>query len=232
MAENRYDRGSFFDITTLVMTQTVWIARHGNRIDFVNPEWFNTAERRYDPYLSPDGLVQAKQLARRLVGEGITQIFSSPFLRTVQTAEAIAKTLDLPIKLDWGLGEWLNPEWMKESPEILPMETLMAQFPLIDSTYPMGTSNYPETWEECLMRTKEVVQRLVAAYPDDNLLLIGHGASVIGTAMGLIPTLRETDIHASLCCLVKLVHQQGEWMMELNGDTSHLSETEEDIRFN
>ncbi|MBS0018341.1 MAG: histidine phosphatase family protein [Arthrospira sp. SH-MAG29] len=214
------------------MTQTVWIARHGNRIDFVNPEWFNTAERRYDPYLSPDGLVQAKQLARRLVGEGITQIFSSPFLRTVQTAEAIAKTLDLPIKLDWGLGEWLNPEWMKESPEILALETLRAKFPPIDTTYPMGTSNYPETWEECLMRTKEVVQRLVAAYPDDNLLLIGHGASVVGTAMGLIPTLRETDIHASLCCLVKLVHQQGEWVMELNGDTSHLSETEEDIRFN
>lgn len=214
------------------MTQTVWIARHGNRIDFVNPEWFNTAERPYDPYLSPDGLVQARQLARRLVGEGITQIFSSPFLRTVQTAEAIAKTLDLPIKLDWGLGEWLNPEWMKESPEILPLETLRAKFPLIDTTYPMGTSNYPETWEECLMRTKKVVQRLVATYPDDNLLLIGHGASVVGTAMGLIPTLGETDIHASLCCLVKLVHQQGEWVMELNGDTSHLSETEEEIRFN
>ncbi|HEY9813715.1 MAG TPA: histidine phosphatase family protein, partial [Candidatus Sericytochromatia bacterium] len=25
------------------MPQTVWIARHGNRLDFVNPEWFNTA---------------------------------------------------------------------------------------------------------------------------------------------------------------------------------------------
>ncbi|MGK7892391.1 MAG: histidine phosphatase family protein, partial [Xenococcus sp. (in: cyanobacteria)] len=37
------------------MKQTVWIARHGNRLDFVNPEWFNTATRRYDPPLSEDG---------------------------------------------------------------------------------------------------------------------------------------------------------------------------------
>lgn len=51
------------------MTQIVWIARHGNRLDFVNPEWFNTAERPYDPPLSEDGIVQAKQLGQRLVGE-------------------------------------------------------------------------------------------------------------------------------------------------------------------
>ncbi|MBV8884961.1 MAG: histidine phosphatase family protein, partial [Chroococcidiopsidaceae cyanobacterium CP_BM_RX_35] len=68
------------------MAQTVWLARHGNRIDFVNPEWFKTAERRYDPHLSDDGVVQAQQLAQRLKGEGIAHIFASPFLRTVQTA--------------------------------------------------------------------------------------------------------------------------------------------------
>lgn len=214
------------------MTQTVWIARHGNRIDFVNPEWFNTAEHRYDPHLSPDGLIQAKELANRLVGEGITQIFSSPFLRTVQTANAIAEILDLPIKLDWRLGEWLNPQWMTEPPEILPIETLIAKFPRIDETYPIGRSHYPETWEDCLSRTEQVAKRLVEAYPQDNLLFIGHGASVLGTAMGLIPSLRDTDIQASLCCLVKLVQQQGEWVMELNGDTSHLSATENRVRFN
>jgi len=48
------------------MPQPVSIARHGNRIDFVNPDWFLTAERRYDPHLSEDGHVQAKQLANRL----------------------------------------------------------------------------------------------------------------------------------------------------------------------
>jgi broad specificity phosphatase PhoE len=48
------------------MSQTIWIARHGNRLDFVRPEWFDTALRPYDPPLSKDGFVQAKQLAKRL----------------------------------------------------------------------------------------------------------------------------------------------------------------------
>ena len=96
------------------MSQIVLIARHANRLDFVYPDWFLTAERRYDPPLSDDGMIQAQQLAKRLKGERITHIFASPFLRTIQTANAIAEVLDLSIKLEIGLSEWLNPEWMTE----------------------------------------------------------------------------------------------------------------------
>ncbi|MEL7038157.1 MAG: histidine phosphatase family protein [Cyanobacteria bacterium J06592_8] len=214
------------------MTQTVWIARHGNRIDFVNPEWFNTAERRYDPHLSDDGFVQAQQLANRLVGEGITHIFSSPFLRTVQTANLVAETLNLPLKLQWGLGEWLNPEWMSTDPETLTPAALAEQFPRIDLSYPIGEARYPETWQDCLNRTAKTAQNLVAAFPNDDLLFVGHGASVLGTAMGLVPTLTEKDIKASLCCLVKLVRQNNDWFVELYGDVSHLDQIETTLRFN
>lgn len=214
------------------MTQTVWIARHGNRIDFVNPAWFNTAERPYDPHLSDDGFVQAQQLANRLVGEGITQIFSSPFLRTVQTAHVIAETLDLSLKLNWGLGEWLNSEWMSASPETLAPQILAQKFPKIDLSSPIGEARYPETWQDCLDRTAKTAQSLVAAYPNQDLLFVGHGASVLGTALGLVPTLAETDIHASLCCLVKLVRHDNKWIVELDGDVSHLDQTEKVVRFN
>ena len=212
------------------MTQTVWIARHGNRLDFVNPEWFNTAERPYDPPLSEDGLVQAKQLGKRLVGEGIVHIFASPFLRTVQTANQVADTLDLPIKLESGLSEWLNPAWMQTDPERLPLEILQEQFPRIDPSYTSRViAQYPETSEMVLERTRETALRLTAEFSED-MLLVGHGASVVGTTHGLVSGTPE--INAALCCLVKLVRQDQEWVMELNGDTSHLSQTEEVIRFN
>jgi broad specificity phosphatase PhoE len=45
--------------------------------------------------------------------EKIAHIFASPFLRTVQTANAVAEMLNLPIKLETGLSEWLNPVWGK-----------------------------------------------------------------------------------------------------------------------
>jgi broad specificity phosphatase PhoE len=207
------------------MPQTVWIARHGNRIDFVNPAWFNTAKRRYDPHLSDDGEIQAKQLANRLVGEGITQIIASPFLRTVQTANAVAEQLDLSIKLDWGLGEWLNPDWMS-FPETLPPEILAQKFPRIDLSHPVGVFHYPETWEDCLKRTADTAKRLVNTFPQDDLLLVGHGASVLGTALGLIPSLKETEMKPALCCLFKLVQNGEKWRLELNGDTSHLTKSE------
>jgi broad specificity phosphatase PhoE len=211
------------------MTQTIWIARHGNRLDFVNPEWFNTAERPYDPPLSEDGILQAKQLGQRLVGEGIKHIFASPFLRTVQTASQVADTLDLPIKLESGLSEWLNPAWMKTEPERLPIEALQEQFPRIDSSYTSRViSKYPETSERVLERTAQTARRLTAEFSED-MLLVGHGASVVGTAQGLVGGTPE--VNAALCCLVKLVRQEQEWMMELNGDTSHLSQTEDVIRF-
>lgn len=215
------------------MSQTIWIARHGNRIDFVNPQWFDTAERRYDPHLSDDGILQAKQLAKRLQAESrIAHIFASPFLRTVQTANEVAVALDLSIKLDWGLCEWLNPEWMTAMPETLSRETLAKDYPRIDLSYSAGTPVYPETWSACLERTEKTSQRLAADYQGSEILLVGHGASVIGTATGLVGTVDASEIKASLCCLVKIVRKNDKWILELKGDTSHLEETESAIRFN
>ncbi|MEL4893973.1 histidine phosphatase family protein [Crocosphaera sp. Alani8] len=209
--------------------QTVWIARHGNRLDFVNPDWFNTAERRYDPPLSDDGFIQAKQLAKRLEKGNIGHIFASPFLRTIQTASEVAKIVDLPIKLEAGIGEWHNPNWMSEYPEKQPRELLEKNYPHIDWNYSSYlVPKYPETEATMMERMTAVIEKLVNDYPED-ILLVGHGASVIGLTEGL--TKQTTTFKASLCCLVKLVKINDRWDIELEGDTSHLSETEEKIRF-
>jgi broad specificity phosphatase PhoE len=211
------------------MPQTVWIARHANRLDFVNPEWFNSAQRRYDPPLSEDGRVQAQQLAQRLKSEPIAHIFASPFLRTIQTAHAVAKVLDLSVKLEAGLGEWHNPEWMSEPPEIHPVEELLQNYPRIDPGYRSRlVPQYPESSETVNERTAKIAQLLVAEFPE-NLLLVGHGVSVLGTTIGLVggtPT-----VNAALCCLVQLVNEENRWNLLLNGDTSHLSKSESVIRF-
>ena len=211
------------------MSQIVWVARHGNRLDFVNPEWFNTAQRPYDPPLSDDGVVQAQQLGQRLKSENITHIFSSPFLRTVQTAAQVAQALDLPIKLEAGLSEWLNPEWMKQKPEILSLQALAQKYPRIDRHYSSRVvPQYPESNETVMGRTAQTVRQFVEEFSED-ILLVGHGASVLGTTVGLVKG--NPIVNASLCCLVKLVRHSEQWEMELNGDTSHLSQSEKVIRF-
>lgn len=229
------------------MTQIIWIARHGNRIDFVNPEWFNTAERRYDPPLSDDGVVQASQLGQRLKTENIAHIFASPFLRTVQTANQIAEALDLPIKLESGLSEFLNPAWMPATPERMSIEALTEIFPRIDTSYTSRViAEYPETEAQAFSRSGKTAALLADEFSPEDILLVGHGASVLGATMGLIGKIAKTQVKASLCCLVKVVrqeididsmaeitsHNSAGWVLELHGDTSHLSEIEEVIRFN
>jgi broad specificity phosphatase PhoE len=200
--------------------QTVWIARHGNRLDFVYPEWFNTAQRRYDPPLSEDGVLQATELGKRLRSQNITHIFSSPFLRAIQTANQVADILDLPIKLEAGLSEWLNPDWMTEAPETHPQHLLAQQFPRIDWRYTSRlVPQYPECETTVRQRTQAIAQQLVAEFSED-MLLVGHGMSVLGTATGLVGG--NLTINAALCCLVKVVRSRDRWHLELNGDTSHL----------
>jgi broad specificity phosphatase PhoE len=200
--------------------QTIWIARHGNRLDFVHPEWFNTAKRRYDPPLSEDGIIQAKQLAERLKYEKISHIFASPFLRTIQTAHQIAETLNLDIKLESGLGEWHNREWMSEHPQIHPRELLELDYPRINWNYSSYIiANYPETETTMMSRIGATIKHLITNYSED-ILLVGHSVSVLATTQELIKG--NPTVNTSLCSLVKLVRYGNNWKMELNGDTSHL----------
>ena len=215
------------------MSQIIWIARHANRLDFVNPDWFLTAERRYDPPLSDDGMVQAQQLANRLKDEKIDRIFASPFLRTVQTASAIAEVLNLPIKLETGLSEWLNPKWMSEEPERHSIQELKELYPYIDVSYtPQIAVKYPETRQQMRQRSAQTARCLATEYSPENILLVAHGASVLGAAMGFVGDSAIGKVKASLCSLVKIVRQEPEWLLELSGDTSHLTEVEEVVRFN
>ncbi|MEO3704100.1 histidine phosphatase family protein [Trichormus azollae] len=214
------------------MSQIIWIARHANRLDFVNPDWFMTAEKPYDPPLSDDGIVQAQKLAERLKSERISQIFASPFLRTVQTANVVAEVLDLPIKLETGLSEWLNPEWMSEEPEKLSTMALAALFPRIDNGYTSHIAvQYPETHEKVRQRSGQTARCLAAECWPDDILLVAHGASVLGAAMGLVGDIAKTEVKATLCSLVKVVRQESEWLLELKGDISHLTTIEEVVRF-
>jgi broad specificity phosphatase PhoE len=214
------------------MTQTVWIARHANRLDFVNPDWFLTAEKRYDPPLSDDGIIQAQQLAQRLQTEKIKHIFASPFLRTVQTAQEIAEKLDLTIKIETGLSEWLNPEWMTENPEKETLTNLARTYPRLDLTYQAQISAiYPETETAVIKRAGETAKILVNQNQED-ILLIAHGASVLGALMGLLAIEQPPQIKIGLCSLTKLVRNGQKWELELNADRSHLMQIETKIRYN
>jgi len=199
--------------------KTVWIARHGHRFDFAYPEWFLTAARRYDPALSDEGFVQVQQLATRLKQEPIDHLFCSPFLRAIQTAHPISQLLDLPLKIERGLGEWLNPDWMTEYPQTSPLEELTEKYSIDKSYSSQLIPNYPESESVMMQRMAIIAGQLVTEF-SGNLLFVGHGATVGGITAGLMG--ENLIRQAPLACLTKIVYIKNQWKIELKADISHL----------
>lgn len=202
------------------MANLLYVARHANRQDFVDPTWPDRADRPNDPGLSGDGIQQAKKLGRRLRGERVEQIFASPYLRTTETAHYVSEELHLPIRLEPGLGEWLNPEWFEDHPELLPPKRLAMRFHRIDLDYePQLVPEFSESEEEAEARAHETARRLVDRY-GGQILLIGHGVSVAGVAKGL-----NRDVERVICpvgSLTRLRKNETHWELDYTADISHL----------
>ncbi len=203
-----------------LMTHAIWLARHGNREDFVDPTWRERATLADDPPLSTDGVEQARRLGQRLQGEPIGAVYASPFLRAVQTADEVAGALGVRIRIEPGFGEHLNPEWFPGPPELHPISELVERHPRIDPGYrPTALPTYPETRDQAYRRAALVVASL-ANQSRKPLLFVGHGASVTGAVLVLAREHQETA--CPLTGVFRLRHTDQAWKVEMRANTSHL----------
>ena len=106
----------------------LWVVRHGERADDANPLWHLTATRPHDPPLTAEGIRQAESTAealrRKCHQQPIEAVYTSPFLRCLETAAAIASALQLPLKVEPGLSEWLSQNLVGECH---PVDAAMAE---------------------------------------------------------------------------------------------------------
>lgn len=152
---------------------------------------------RADPPLSRLGEMQAQWLGERLRLEGFHgEIHSSPFTRTLQTAQAVAAETGSPIKVAPLFREIVKTGGDLTGFQGKTLAEMRARFPSIVS----DTLAYP-WWKECA-ESYEAVQRRVAPLVrmllglGEPCLLVGHGASV-SAAVGQLLRLagyRPSDI--------------------------------------
>lgn len=167
--------------------RTLWLIRHAHRLDWADPCWARTAERPHDPPLSDAGRQQARRIARRLAAAPIAHIFVSPFLRAIETAAPLATIHGLPMAIEPGFSEWLNVAWFAEPPETAPLSALRARFPIDCGYRPRATAHYGESGREAMARAGKTLCHLLHDF-DGNLVIVGHGASVLGAARAVLST--------------------------------------------
>ncbi len=204
------------------MVDTVFLVRHGNKIAHDDPHWLKTAKNPEDISLSEKGIQQAEETAQLLSNEKIDVIFSSPFYRTLQTANIIAKKLHKKVNIEWGFSEWLNPNWFGTFPSLMSTEEASEVFPMINKEYISFTKpKYPELYDSVHVydRVKRTLMKILEDY-SGSILIVGHGASVYQSARVLMDP--PIGVRIEMCAVNKFVHRNGAWTLEY-ASIEHLS---------
>jgi probable phosphomutase (TIGR03848 family) len=123
-------------------------------------------------HLSPDGRVQAAQLAERLADVPLKAIYCSPLERTRETAQPIADRLGLPVQVCEELNELNYGDWSGQKLEDLRKLEKWQQF----NSFRSGT-RVPngELMLETQARIIREMQCLRERHPDDYVALVSHG---------------------------------------------------------
>lgn len=201
--------------------RSIYIVRHGERIDSINKNWYGENDEKHDPYLSEQGVVQAQLVGKRLAYEQIHAIFASPFLRTLQTAHFIAQQKNMDYFVETGIAEWHARGMMSHAPNLIPPAQRAKDFPYLNLHHKSFTEPvWPETSPQVRERYQKTVNYLLSRYPG-NLLLVGHGKVVTGVA-SVMTGLPENQIQYNLAGLTQLTFLDGQWQLTRNSETQHL----------
>lgn len=127
-----------------------------------------------DVSLNAIGLEQAERLARRMHGEAVHQIYVSDLLRAQQTAKPVARELALAPITEAGFREQSFG-----TVDGMSVDEIKAQHPLAwdgwlrfeqDFCMPGG-----ETTRQFHARVMDSVHRIVAAHPQQRVVVVTHG---------------------------------------------------------
>jgi 2,3-bisphosphoglycerate-dependent phosphoglycerate mutase/probable phosphoglycerate mutase len=133
------------------------------------------ANSPHDLPLTELGYQQAQAAARR-IGELFrpSLVVSSEFVRASETARVIAEALGVPLRVEGNLHEREVGVHRGLSYDSL------AQAPDYDAMRPWAWKPAGgESYEEVQARAAPIMDRLAAAHPDDDVVLVSHGGVMV-----------------------------------------------------
>lgn len=151
----------------------LYLIRHGQTAWNIDGK----IQGRTDVPLNDTGLYQAGLLAEAMKDRGVSSLFSSPLKRALQTAEAVAEALSLPVipvqelrEVDFGLWEGLTWEQIDRR--------YHEDFVKWDGSPAENTPTGGEARADCRRRTKAAVERILTESQGD-AAVVAHGGILV-----------------------------------------------------
>jgi probable phosphoglycerate mutase len=136
----------------------VFLIRHGEN------DWVGRRLPGWTPglHLNERGRAQAEALGRALKAARLEAVYSSPLERTLETAAAIARAVDLRVRTRDGLAEVHPGEWQGQSLRVLRQRKLWS---VIQHTPSLARFPGGESFPEAQARIVAEIDGLRAAHP-------------------------------------------------------------------
>lgn len=167
----------------------LYFVRHGESEANIVREFSN---RGFRHPLTPRGIAQAHDLARRMAGLAVTRIYSSPLQRAVETAAILAQTFGISVTTTDALREWdvgifegTTDQRGWEMHRQIQEDWFVHQ--LLDHRIPGG-----ESFRDMQARFVPLIEQLVqTADTREIIVLVGHG----GLYHAMLPVVLQNIDH-------------------------------------
>jgi broad specificity phosphatase PhoE len=126
------------------------------------------------------GLQNSKNLIQILEENNINLIFSSPFIRTLQTINPYLKYSNLNVNIEYGLSEIQHPDIIPPKSVGIALPEYLAKHYNYNSKYNSFIKHnelkYPENTNGIQSRTIKIIKYIIEKYykTDYNILLVTH----------------------------------------------------------
>jgi 2,3-bisphosphoglycerate-dependent phosphoglycerate mutase len=148
----------------------IYILRHEDR----------TQDCTFFSPLSEIGLHNAKKLVPILKENNINLIFSSPFIRTLQTVNPYLKEISQTVNLEYGLCDIHHPDIIPPRSVGVTLPEYLAKHynynPEYKSLIKANEIKYPENTKDCEKRMRRVIKSIIENYykTEKNILIVTH----------------------------------------------------------
>ena len=179
---------------------------------------------RTDAPLTEVGVQQAAAAAKRLASAGLGVIVTSPLLRTVQTAQAVAAVTGAAVVTDDGFRETDFGAW-----EGLTFAEVRERWPAEISAWMADPEVAPpggESFTDVSARVTEALGRVLAARAGQTVLIVSHVTPIkmLVAAALLAPPAALYRMHLDVAALSEIDwYADGPAVLRSFNDTSHLS---------
>ena len=150
----------------------IYILRHEDR----------TQDATFFSPLTKEGLDNSVKLIDTLINEDIDIIYSSPFIRTLQTVHPFAKNRNKKINIEYALSEIQHPHLIPPKSYEVSLPTYIAESFNYNSKYTSTMEpeqhTYPEDEKNVTVRIKKFLNKLVNENINTkyNILIVTHQA--------------------------------------------------------